>query len=646
MAEEIVFETKVKTDKAEGELNKVKGGVKDTDAATKGLTNQLDKMTGGAISGFKGLVGGVKSGIGAMKSLRVAIAATGLGLLVVALGSLVTAFQRNQEVADKVNRVFAQIGAVTDILLDNFSNLGVAIIDAFENPQQAVSDLWEAIKTNILNRLEGFINTFKAAGRAIQAVLNLDWDAATEAAGDFGTALVQATTGFDQEQQESIYNNLVQTKDALDAAKKAADELEGRQQALRDANIQAIRTDAELRASIEAKRLAAEEEGLSIQRQIELFEEADAIEQQLLASRKSRAKEEADILRGKQELSINTAKDDRELAQLEAELINLEAQSAAQRLRLNRRLTGLRRQRANEEKQLNQELQKLRLDNLEDEREKLEAEQRIALEAIREKYGQGTELEKQLLIKQQNELRELEQAERERELEEERLELENELLRTTEDSERRFELQRMLAEKERQIQLENDQLTAAQRERIQLDYLAKLEKIKDAEIQISDATTDAEKQNTTETIQSVNQAVSAVADAVGLGKEISVASAVVDTYVGANKAIAQGGVAGIAAAASVIAAGLANVKKIISTDVPEASGGGGGGAPSGGGGGGVSITPSQLTDDVQGQNQRFAAFQSAAANGNDAPPTRAFVLEGDVTSSQSTVKRINRKSKL
>ena len=30
--------------------------------------------------------------------------------------------------------------------------LGGALMDAFENPQQALKDLWEAIKTNFLNR--------------------------------------------------------------------------------------------------------------------------------------------------------------------------------------------------------------------------------------------------------------------------------------------------------------------------------------------------------------------------------------------------------------------------------------------------------------------------------------------------------------
>lgn len=644
MAQELVFTAKVDTNEAEKELNKMDKSVQDTDKATKGLSSSLDKMTGGAVSGFKSMVGGVRSGIAAMKSLRVAIAATGLGALVIAVGSLVTAFQRNQAAADKINRVFAQIGAVVDILLDNFADLGVKILDAFENPVQAVEDLWEAIKTNILNRIQGIIDSFGALGRTIKSALSLDFDGVTKGAEDFGKAFVQASTGVTPEQWAEIGESIKETADEMNQAILAADSLEKRTQALRDANIAAITTESELRAAINAKRLAAEEEGISLERQIQLIEEADAIEQQLLDSRSSRLAEEISILKGKQELSLSNAEDDRELAQLQAQLIDQEAESAQRRIRLNRRLSGLRKQRENEEKQLNNELRKLRIENIEDERERLLQEQELALEAIREKYGQGTELEKELLIKQQNELRELEQAERERELEEEKLRLENEILREGEESERRFELQRTLAEKERQIQLENDELTAAQRERVQLDYLARLEKIKQAEIDINQKAADAEGELVNESIEAGARLTNAAATLAGDSKGIAVASATIDTFIGANKAIAQGGIAGIAAAAGIIATGLANVRRITSTEIPGTSAGGGGG---GGGAsvGSASISPEALRGDVTEENERFAAFQAAEGQ-QEGAPVQAFVLEGEVTSSQATSKRIKQRARL
>ena len=64
----------------------------------------------------------------------------------------------------------------------------------------------------------------------------------------------------------------------------------------------------------------------------------------------------------------------------------------------------------------------------------------------------------------------------------------------------------------------------------------------------------------------------------GESKELAIAQAIIDTYVGANKAFAQGGTVGFVTAAAVIASGLANVKTIMEQDVGGGGGGGGGGS--------------------------------------------------------------------
>lgn len=69
-----------------------------------------------------------------------------------------------------------------------------------------------------------------------------------------------------------------------------------------------------------------------------------------------------------------------------------------------------------------------------------------------------------------------------------------------------------------------------------------------------------------------------------INKVASIANAIMYTYEGANKAIAQGGIFGLGMAAIIIAAGLANVAQIASTTF------GSGVAPSAGGGG-AGVTP-------------------------------------------------------
>lgn len=60
------------------------------------------------------------------------------------------------------------------------------------------------------------------------------------------------------------------------------------------------------------------------------------------------------------------------------------------------------------------------------------------------------------------------------------------------------------------------------------------------------------------------------------GKVASIASAIVNTHVGATKALAQGGIFGAVGAAAVVAQGLAQVARIKATTLGGGSGGGGG----------------------------------------------------------------------
>ena len=72
-----------------------------------------------------------------------------------------------------------------------------------------------------------------------------------------------------------------------------------------------------------------------------------------------------------------------------------------------------------------------------------------------------------------------------------------------------------------------------------------------------------EAENLSVTLGAASQLAGALSSLAGDNKELAAASAIIDTFAGANKAIAQGGFVGIATAAAVIAAGIANVKKNI-----------------------------------------------------------------------------------
>ena len=125
------------------------------------------------------------------------------------------------------------------------------------------------------------------------------------------------------------------------------------------------------------------------------------------------------------------------------------------------------------------------------------------------------------------------------------------------------------------------------------------------------------------------------------GKSIAVATAVMNTYEGASKAIAQGGVFGPIAAAATIAAGLLNVKKIISTKIPSAKGGGSvpdGSSPSLSAG--APISPIQIG--TQLNTSSIQGIGNAAAGGVN----RAYILEADINNTNERQFRLQRAARL
>ena len=133
-------------------------------------------------------------------------------------------------------------------------------------------------------------------------------------------------------------------------------------------------------------------------------------------------------------------------------------------------------------------------------------------------------------------------------------------------------------------------------------------------------------------LSAASSLMGALGSLAGENKELAAASAIIDTYVGANKALAQGGpIAGPLLAASMIIQGLANVRKIYSTDAGD-----------GGGGGREDLS----VDSVQTEVPTTEIVQQTA-NLNIDPnnePVRAFVVTDDITDSQDKLNNIRRKA--
>ena len=153
----------------------------------------------------------------------------------------------------------------------------------------------------------------------------------------------------------------------------------------------------------------------------------------------------------------------------------------------------------------------------------------------------------------------------------------------------------------------------------------------------------------------VKNALNNIATLVGketiAGKAIAVASATIDTYQAANKALkADYGPFGPAAqiarfvsVASTIAVGIKNIKEIVKVKVPSVAGAGGGptsSVPA------PANLPSAAAPIAPLQQATVTQLDQGTINQLGSATNRAYVVETDVTNSQERIRRINRAARL
>jgi hypothetical protein len=202
MATKVAIEVDIKTGGASDEIISLREELEKVKATQAELT---DKMKSGFDAAEKGAKGASKG----MKSFGTSIGGVIKSLGIIGVAMAVFAFMKdilmkNQKLMDALSTATIALEIVIMKLFEALEPVGKAMADAFENPKQSIDDLWEAIKVNLLNRLDGFVNSWVAVGDVIKGVFELDWDAVVKGAEDYGTALVQMSTGLDAEQQKAF----------------------------------------------------------------------------------------------------------------------------------------------------------------------------------------------------------------------------------------------------------------------------------------------------------------------------------------------------------------------------------------------------------------------------------------------------------
>tara|TARA_Y100001938_G_scaffold146330_1_gene224978 strand:- start:3676 stop:5289 length:1614 start_codon:yes stop_codon:yes gene_type:complete len=277
-------------------------------------------------------------------TIKAGIMSTGIGALVIAVVSLISYFKNTKRGADLLKQGMAGLGAVVDVLTDLFSRVGETIFKAFSNPKKAISDLWEALKKNLMNRVEGFVMGFKALGKVIESVFTLDMEGLKEGTKEYAQALTQVATGMDEVQQKNFANSIKNITTEIKEEVKAMAALEKRIQALRDADNEFMIQKAQTRQEIERARLTAEDETKSAEERLKNLKKALELEEKTTQRELELARERMRIQEEQMALSENLAEDEAELARLKTAVIETETASLKMKRRVVTEVNALERE--------------------------------------------------------------------------------------------------------------------------------------------------------------------------------------------------------------------------------------------------------------------------------------------------------------
>ena len=336
---------------------------KDATKSTQGLKTQFSSMTtafksnlgimgssfgpvgvaiGSMISGLKGATVGVKT-------LGKALLTTGIGAIFIAIGLAITAvtayLKGTVEGQKKLAKITGTVKGIFEALKTVVQELGARLVEAFENPKEAVESLWQFIKQNLVNRFEATVdffqaafnllkNGFKGVAQAIKGLFDDDAKAksaeffkeAAKDSADLGKALAQMATGVTPEQfgkvgaaAKKVFQEAIKNGEKGQAQAAASIALQIRKGEL-------ILEEAKANAEIaKLKRIANDKDGATNAERLAAIDKVAKVETDIAQKRIDVANEEYIVKRDLNALGNNTIDDNNEELRLRAAIVDQEA---------------------------------------------------------------------------------------------------------------------------------------------------------------------------------------------------------------------------------------------------------------------------------------------------------------------------------
>lgn len=603
-------------------------------AKTNEQVEEMGKVAKQNQKSIKGMADGFK-GVG------LAIKAMGVGLVLEAFNILKDLFAQNQKVADAFGTGIKALGIVFNDLF-KFIESSVEPVKSFfkaifDDPLGSLEKFGQLIKENIIERFNSALEVAGFLADALEKLFEGDFSGALNSVKEAGKEMVDVFTGVEDTTGKigKVIDKVVEYgKETL----KTADAMQKLENQAKIAEAQQQRLVEQYDRQAEKLRQIRDDEFLSIEDRIkannELGKVLDQQEKAMLAVA------DAQILSAQNTLKLNNnienqvalinALTNREgvLAQIEG----FRSEQIVNRIALEKELIELGNTKIEAETKLASTQALFEASRKKDtetrlklEKEALEADKEIELQRLQSKidqYKQGTQARLDAEIEFANR----------------KQELENSI--TTKE----YELEQLKFDRNK-IALENIFNAENESFALRLQALQQYNEMAQASTLLSEEEKQKIQQQTFEQEKILQQQrIALTANTLGnianllgqnskAGKAFAVAQALINTYQGVTAELAtktatpfEFGLK-VANIATTVAIGLKSVKDILKTN-PSSSGGGASGSASGGGGGVSAPAPQFNLVGNTGVNQ-------IAQTLNEQPPTRAYVVGGDVTTQQA-----------
>ena len=304
--------------KAEGAIVKLLGGQKNYNEIVSNLPGPLKSV----VSGLNGMVKAAKAFI-----------ATPLGMvltpLILGFSALYKWLNKTAEGQQVLAKMTGYLKGVMAGIQQVIFDVGKTLYNAFSNPKQAIAEFWQALKNQLLARLEGAKGVFVNFGKIIGNALKGNFKEAGEAAKAMGNDYQKIFTGKDVEQIKEGTNAFAERIRSIHNIGKAQSDLGARENKLHRERTAWLHEEAELDKQIAEQRNkmrmgTKEERSAAAAKMQELINQKTAKNVEL-------AREEYLIKKETNALTDSSQEDLDEEERLRAKVVQLETQGVTQK---------------------------------------------------------------------------------------------------------------------------------------------------------------------------------------------------------------------------------------------------------------------------------------------------------------------------